>query len=143
MTHARLKRGVLHTFMWAIAYQLDKQFPNRPTRKLNGIALQVWNGYSAAERDILNLLKNRAWARIEERFEGEVNMPYLLTHLYWSHPDIFGKRVRVWIDAMDDEIISHMGTETLEESNAITKWYAEMVDKVVFDYLKEEKRSAA
>lgn len=143
MNHSRLKRCVLHTFMWAIAYQLEKQFPNRPTRKLKGIALQVWNGYSESDRDVLNLLKNRAWSRIEDRFEGEVNMPFLLTHLYWSHPDIFGKRMQEWIDALDDQIVSHLDSEMLERSNEITEWYVEMVEKVVFDYLKEEKRSAA
>lgn len=143
MTPARLKKGVLHTFMWAITYQLENQFPNRPTRKLKGIALSVWNGYTESERDILNLLKNRAWSSIEERFEGEVNMPFLLTHLYWSHSDIFGKRMQVWIDALDDLIVSKLDSEMLERSNEITEWYVEMVEKVVFDYMKEEKRSVA
>lgn len=109
---------------------------------MKGIALTVFNGYTATEQDILNHLKNKAWERIEDRFEGQVNMPFLLTHLYWSFPDLFGPRVRKWIDAMDDEIVAHLDSEMLQISNEITEWYVEMVDKVVFDYLKEEKRGA-
>lgn len=139
MTSKQLKRGVLHSFMWAIAHQLNKQYPNAPARKLRGIALQVYNSYSDKDQIILSELKAKAWVLIESKYQGEVNMPIVLTQLYWSFPDLFSKQVLKWIDVMDDEIVSHLQDAMLDISTSVTDWYIEMVDKVVFDHMKEKK----
>ena len=139
MTSKQLKKGVLFSFMWAISHQLNKQFPNVPTRKLRGIALQVYNGYTKEQQNVFSDLKAKAWEMVEHKYKGDVNMPILLTQLYWSFPDVFGEKVLHWIDVMDDEIVSYLDGSTLKISTSVTEWYIELVDKVVFDYLKENK----
>ena len=82
MKREKLKKGVLISVMWALAYRLNIQYPNTPSRKIKGMMLQSYKSYSKAEQDIIESLKAKAWLLVESRFEGEVNIPIAMTELF-------------------------------------------------------------
>ena len=140
MNRLKLKKGISYSVMWALSYRLNIQYPNKPSRKIKGIVLQSYKSYTKEEQDIIEQLKAKAWLEIEGRFEGELNIPILMTELFWSFPDVYGKNIQKWIDQLDDEIISNINhDELLHKSKEATEWYVELIDKVIFDYMKERK----
>lgn len=122
----------------ALSYRLNAQFPNVPSRKIAGIALQVFNSYSEEQKSTIEELKAKAWILIEEYYTGEVNLPVAISTLYWTFPTVYGKRIGKWAYILDDEIISHFEDHSLtDKSIEASEKYAELVDKVIFDYMKK------
>lgn len=138
MTRQKLKTGILISMIWALSYRLNAQFPNVPSRKIAGIALQVFNSYSEEQKSTIEELKAKAWILIEEYYTGEVNLPIAITTLYWAFPEIYGKRMEKWVDLMDDQIVSHFEDDGfISKGVEISEKYIELVDKVIFDYMKK------
>lgn len=137
MKREKLKKGIIYSVMWALAYRLNIQYPNTPSRKIKGMMLERYKSYKKEEQDIIEQLKAKAWLLVESRFEGEVNIPIAMTELFWSFSDTYGKKVQVQIDKMDDLIISNLDIdELITKSKNVSEWYVELIDKVIFDYLK-------
>lgn len=142
MTKETLRKGILYSLMWSLAYQLNNQYSNEPARKIKGIIFQYYQSYSEHQKQIFHNLRTEVWKHLEKRYFGDVNIPIMMTGLFWAFPELFGKRIQQWIDAMDDIMITHIpNDDTVKTSKDIAEWYIELIDKAIFDYMKNEKRN--
>lgn len=140
MNRLKLKKGILYSVMWALVYQLNKQHENEPCKKIKSIIFHRYESYDDDQKDIFHMLRVEVWKHLEPRFNGDIDLPIMITELFWSFPDTYGKNIQKWIDKLDDEIISNIDyDELLHKSKEATEWYVELIDKVIFDYMKEIK----
>lgn len=140
MKRESIKKGILYSVMWSIAYQLNNQIANEPSFKIKRILSYRYESYTDHQKYIFHKLRTEVWVHLEKRFDGDINLPILMTELFWSFPDVFGKKVQIWIDKMDDLIVSNLEyDELVSKSKDVSDWYVELMDKVIFDYMKGSK----
>jgi hypothetical protein len=128
----RLKKGILYSTMWAWSYKLDEQYPNLASRKIRGIVMQSYAGYSKEEKDQIETLKASTWGAVAVNFKGEVNIPILMIELFWSFPEIYGKKVQKWIDELNDIFVPNLNDpEWIDKGRGVAEKYVELLEKAL------------
>lgn len=138
MTAKQLKRGILFSLMWTFAFQLHKEYQYKPIRKVVGICLNRIKYFSEDQIDIIEDLKVKAWELLSLEAEGDINLPIGIDLLYHSFPKMYGAILLPWIEQVVDLCVTDDTTSWLG-GDAVTR-YTKLIDKVIFDYLKEGKR---
>lgn len=84
--------------------------------------------YTADERKMIDRIKIAAWSRIEKEFPDEVNVPLVIATLFWEFPEIFGDKIKKWIDALEDKVIVLLPEEVTVKGRALTYRYAYLME---------------
>ncbi len=94
--------------------------------------MQSYAAYTEEEKDYIEALKASTWTSLTDSFNGEVNIPIIMIELFWSFPDIYGKKVQKWIDELNDIFIHNLGNpEWIDKGREVSTKYVELLEKTL------------
>lgn len=146
-----LRRGVVMSLIWSLFEALKKSVDKTKSIEAVQVAIleELADKYRGQEDDLENL-KVGAWDRLHElyqapdglRDDGEANIINMVEELYFQNID--------WMMQIDIELDRHMNwiiynltpsDDALPvQSRVIAEQFTEMMNKEIFEYLKNKKR---
>lgn len=155
MTHSQLKKAVIRSFLWSLAFELNKSVADdvnlpimqkiaaiQSVKSIVQIMLNECKKHDKQFVDMIEAVKMSAWDDLARKYREEekvLNIPTAIEEVYYSNFEWLSK-----IKNLDSNInrMSRLAIEKTvnpKESRSIADEYESILSKVIYKTLKSEK----